>query len=408
MTNYKGHFRKSLLGGFLVATTAFSAVNLVNIQALHAQAPAQAPQAMPVSVEVIEPKAVSLWNEFSGRITPVDVAIIRPQVSGKIMEIKFENGAHVKKGDVLFVIDPRTYDAAVKQAKAALASARNAYGLAVKESQRAKELIKSNAISKRVYDERTSAAMVAKAQVDVAQAALDAAQINLDYTNVVAPISGKVGRAEITVGNLVDMNAAPILTSVVAEDSVYADFDVDEKTYLQTIAGKPAEGKLSVPVKLSVPSLPDAEYEGVIQSFDNHIDPSSGTIRARAVFENKDQMLVPGMYVSVKMGSASDEKKILVPEKFINTDQSRKFVLVLEENGSAGYRPVTLGESSEGMRVITSGLNAGDKLITESIMNVRPGMPVVEKPKEEAAESSAAPAENKGEMPAEDTLKEAH
>jgi len=366
---------------YFIIPVVFGLCVLAFIKPINAQpAQGESPPSMPVSIEVIAPKKVQIWSEFSGRISAVDYVEIRPQVSGKIQEILFQNGAHVEKGAVLFVIDPRPYEAAFKQADAALNSAKTAYNLANKEVVRAKELIKTNAISQRIYDERVSASLVAKAHVEEAQAAVDYAQINLDYTKVIAPISGQVSRAEITLGNLVDANAAPILTSIVSNDGVYADFDVDEKTYVKALKeGRIQGGELEKTlVKLTIPSVPDAEFEGVLQSFDNRINPSSGTIRARAFFPNKERILVPGMFVSVKMGSPSHEEKIMISESHIGTDQNRKFVLVVDE-GIASYRPVTLGESSGGERVITSGLNAGDELITEGLMKVYPGTPVVAK-----------------------------
>lgn len=368
---------KLFFGAILAAGILFAAVSFMpgSSDAQETADVPQAPQAMPVTVEAVRARNVQIWREFSGRIQAVDYVEIRPQVSGKITEIKFNGGARVKTGDVLFVIDPRPYQAAVNKSQAALDSANNTYSLAEKEVVRARELIKTNAISKRQYDERVSARLVALSDVEAAKAALEQAQINLDYTNVTAPISGKTSRAEITLGNLVEAGN-PVLTSIVSDEGVYADFEVDEKTYLENIR-QMSGGVQKIAVKLSIPSLPDQKYEGFIHSFDNRINPSTGTIRARAYFPNTDRMLIPGMFVTVSMGSPTDEKKIMVSERVISTDQNRKFVLVVDDNSVASYRPVTLGETTGGERVVLTGLQEGDRVITEGLMHIRPGMPVV-------------------------------
>jgi membrane fusion protein, multidrug efflux system len=335
---------------------------------------------MPVVVETVHPKSTQIWKDFSGRIKAVDYVEIRPQVSGTITEIKFVDGARVNKGDILFVIDPRPYDAALRGAQASMQTAKDQLNLADKELVRAKELIKTNAISKRIYDERASARQVAASQLDAAQAAVEQAQINLDYAYVKAPVSGYTSRAEVTLGNLVDSVSAPILTSIVSDSGVYADFEVDEKTYLQNIRkdSGPDVASANVDVQIVISSLSERIYKGKIHAFDNRIDPASGTIRARAFFANEDKMLLPGMFVNVKMGSQADKKIILVSEKAIGTDQNRKFVMIADK-GKAAYRPVTLGASSNGYREILSGLGEGDQVIIEGLMHIRPDMPVAPK-----------------------------
>lgn len=353
-------------------------------------AEAQAPQAMPVTVETVTSKPIQIWNDYSARLEAVDFAEIRPQVSGTITEVKFEDGQMVEKGDVLFVIDPRPYQATVNQAKAELRVAKNQSSFSLKELRRAKELIKTDAVSERVLDERQNAHNIAVATVKAVEARLRSAEINLDYAHIKAPISGRVSRAEIKEGNLVEAGGnAPVLTSIVSKQKVYADFEVDEKSYLKYVrnSAKNVSEEHSIPVKLSL-SGDDVEYEGFIQSFDNQIDVSSGTIRARALFNNEDGALLPGMFASVKMGTPSSEDQILIGERAIGTDQSRKFVYVIDDNGMVEYRVVTIGESMDGQRVITSGLNDGDQVITEGIIRIRPGMPVVPKNSEQPVELS--------------------
>lgn len=338
------------------------------------------PQAMPVKVIEARPEKVEIWKDYSGRINAVDYVEIRPQVSGTITQVAFTDGQYVKKDEVLFVIDKRPYEAAVRQADAMLQTKRNQYGLADKELVRANELIKTDALSRRVYDERKSARQVALSQVEEAKAALEQAQINLDFATIKAPVSGFTSRAEVTLGNLVSMANPPVLTSIVSDSGVYADFEIDEKSYLQYVHG--AKGDIAV--KLIIPNLDDKEYEGKIHAFDNRINPESGTIRARAFFPNQDGALIPGMFVSVKVGSPTSEEKIMVDDSLIGTDQNRKFVMTVDANNIATYNAVELGEASRGRRVILSGLKAGDKVIAERLMMIRPGMPVAPMSEEEA------------------------
>lgn len=350
---------------------------------------------MPVSITVIEPKPVRIWREFPGRLSAVDYAEIRPQVSGRIQEIRFQDGQMVEAGDVLFVIDPRPYETALDQAKALLEGARSHYALAEKELQRAEELIKTNAISKRIYDERANGKRLASAEIEGAKAQVEKAKIDLDYAYVKAPISGKTGRAEMTVGNLVQAGpSAPLLTSIVSNEGIYADFEVDEQTYLAHIwAGQQsAMGPMQpekIPVEIILRGDGDQVLEGFIHSFDNRIDPSSGTIRARALFENKDGALLPGMFAKIRLGGASEDEQIVLTEKAISTDQNRKFVYVVGDDNMVAYREVQLGENTGGNRVILSGLNAGDRVIDDGIIKIRPGMPV--KPMEKNAPDAEMP-----------------
>ncbi len=325
---------------------------------------------------------IQIWKDFSGRLQAVDFVEIHPQVSGSIHEIRFQDGQLVNKGDILLVIDPSPYEAAAAQAGADLQAAKNQLALAQKEMDRAEDLIKTEAISKRIYDERQNTAKVAKSAVDSAAARLREAQIDIDRAYVKAPISGRISRAELTVGNLVQAGlTAPLLTTIASNEGIYADFEVDEKTYLQNVysTAKDREEQIKVPVEMILKSAGDVTYKGVIQSFDNHIDTASGTIRARAYFDNKEGALLPGMFVNVRLGSPSNEEQILVSEKAVGTDQDRKFVYVVDKDSKVTYREVTLGNSIDGRRVVLNGLNEGDKVIVEGIMKVHPDMVVTTK-----------------------------
>ena len=333
-----------------------------------------------VTVVRLETPAVSPFAEFSGRINAVDYAEIRPQVSGRITEIRFHDGEHVNAGDVLLVIDPRPYQAAVDKAQADLQTAMNNAKFAKVERDRGSQLVKSNYLSQETFDQRTNADEVAKAAVQFAQAALETAQINLDYAYVKAPISGRVSRAEITLGNLVGAPGSqpPVLTSIVSDNGAYADFEVDEQTYLGNVRnyGQSHEEQQKIPVDVVVRGG-DHVYRGHIYSFDNRIDSGSGSIRARARFDNADGSLIPGMFVSVRMGSGAIDDALLVPESAIGNDQSKRFVFVVGDGNKAEYRTVELGPQIDGNRVIRTGLKVGDRVILDRLQRLAPGAPVV-------------------------------
>jgi multidrug efflux system membrane fusion protein len=340
-----------------------------------------APAAVAVTVAEVEAQVVRPFAEFSGRINAVDYAEIRPQVSGRITEIRFHDGEHVNAGDVLMVIDPRPYQAAVDKTQADLQTAINNAKFAKAERDRGSQLVKSNYLSQETFDQRTNADEVAKAAVQSAQAALETAQINLDYAYVKAPISGRVSRAEITLGNLVGSPGAlpAILTSIVSDNGVYADFEVDEQTYLNNVRnyGQSQQEQERIPVDVVGRGSEARVYRGHIYSFDNRIDTGSGSIRARARFENADGGLIPGMFVSVRMGSGVVDDAILVPESAIGNDQSKRFVFVVGNGNKAEYRSVELGPQIDGNRVVLTGLKAGDRVILDHLQRLAPGAPVV-------------------------------
>ena len=361
----------------LLGATALGGIHMFSQPSVADEAHASAqPPAMEVTVNVIKPQDIQIWKNFSGHVVAVNQADIKPQVNGRITEIRFIDGQYVNKGDILIVIDPRPYEARLNQAKASLEAAQTQAALAEKEYNRAVNLIKTNAISQSVLDERTNNWKSSKAAVEGAKAAVESAAIDLDYAYVKAPISGKISRAEITEGNLVQAGAnAPLLTSIVADEQVYVDFEVDERTYIRSVQSGANMGHGPIPVRLSMQSS-TTEYEGMVHSFDNRINAASGTIRARAIFANQNGALLPGMSVNVLMGEAKGDKKILVSERAIGTDQDRKFVYIVNGDNTAKYREVQIGESINGQRVILAGLQPGEKIITEGLVRIRPGMPV--------------------------------
>jgi multidrug efflux system membrane fusion protein len=308
----------------------------------------------------------------------VDSADVRPEVAGRITEIRFKDGQTVHAGDVLFVIDPRPYEAAVAKAKADLATAVSNAQLARTEFDRAKKLLDAQAVARAYYDQRVNQQGVAAAAIQSARAVLAQAELDLDHAYVKAPIDGRVGRAEITVGNLVQTQSAPLLTSIVSSDGIYADFDVDEQTYLRSVRAHAAtlaqEQKL--PVQLTLQGDAAHVYDGTIESFDNKIETGTGTIRARARFANADGALVPGMFASVRLWAAEPRKTILVPEDAVSSDQSKRFVFVVTPANKASYREVTLGQEIDGKRVVLSGLHSGEKIIIDGVQRVQPGTSV--------------------------------
>ena len=365
-------FKAATLICTVMATTALFSTSFIDNTFAAESAPAAAPQAMPVDVVIVEQHPIRLWKEFSGRLTAVDFVEIRPQASGLITEIKFKDGQLVNKGDVLYVIDPRPLQAIVDQKKAELMSAKDRYDFSVKEYKRTLDLIDKKMVAQQVLDDRINNKQVAESSVKQAEAELSAAEINLNYAYVKAPISGRVSRTELTVGNLVSNGSnAPLLTSIVANEQIYADFEVDEQTYLRFRAKHSAEN--TNPVELQIEDG-DMVYQGVIQSFDNKIDPKSGTIRARAIFDNPDSALLSGMYARLKLGSQSEKESILISERAIGTDQNRKFVYVVNAENKTAYREIVIGDSINGSRIVRSGLNVGDKVIVRGLMRIRPDM----------------------------------
>ncbi len=377
MPSVKSNRKIVIKTAVLIALAIASTGIYINQQRADADTPETKPlQAMPVTANVVKAAPIQLWKEFSARMAAVDFAEIRPQVSGKIIEVRFNDGESVSKGDILFVIDPRPYEAAVKQAKAELNAAENDARHTQKEFQRAKGLIKTQSISARIYDERENAAIIAQTSVEAAKARLIRAQIDVDHAFVKAPFAGRISRAEITTGNVVESGPnAPLLTSIVSSDGIYADFDVDEQTYLTNIRSvvKSQKNEKKIPVKLSL-GRGKYFYEGFIHSFDNRINTASGTIRARAYFSNEDSALLPGMFGQLQLGSAIRQEHILVDEKAIGTNQDRKFVYIVDDNSKVAYREVTLGENLHGKRIITKGLKDGDTVITEGLIRMRPGL----------------------------------
>ncbi len=364
------------------------------------KAPA-APSLQAVTVAPVPEREISEWDEFTGRLEAVDQVEIRPRVSGYIQRVTFTEGREVRKGEVLFQIDPRPYQAELDRAQAELDRAKSAAALAANDVRRADPLVKAQAISREEYDSRTSAEAQGGASVKAAEAAVETARLNLEWTRVRSPISGRVSNALVTPGNLVEAGQpATLLTTVVSLDPMYVYFDSDEQTYLR-YAGRARnngsnwrDGKLVV--HLGLANEEGYPHEGRLDFVDNQIDPNTGTIRTRAVFSNKSRALTPGLFARVKLVGDHKRKALLVRDAAIGTDQDRKFVLVVGPGDSLVYRPVVAGRLVDGLRIIDSGLQPNEKVVVNGLMRVRPGMKVAPTLSEMTAADSAAPAAGQG------------
>lgn len=339
-------------------------------------APAPAP-AIPVTVADVKPSSVTTWQEFSGRLEAVDRVQIRPRVAGTIQEVHFREGGLVSAGDRLVTIDPAPYAAAVAQAEGIVASARARLELATTELERGNALLSRKTISESEVAQRQSARAEAQATLQSAEAALKIAQLNLDYTEIKAPIAGRVGRLEVTTGNLVSAgDAGQRLTTLVSVDPIYASFDAGEELVTSILADLPVKDGLraldEVPVEIS--TLADgAAVRGKLQLVDNEVSATSGTIRLRAVFDNPDGRLIPGQFVRVRLGQPKPQEHLLVSEQAIGSDQDKKFVLIVDDANTVAYRQVALGAAIDGQRIVESGLAAGDRVVVNGLQRIRPG-----------------------------------
>ncbi|MBR1121325.1 efflux RND transporter periplasmic adaptor subunit [Bradyrhizobium lablabi] len=376
-----GRFRRVLVGLVLVGAVAVAGSMLTgryfHNAAQATQNAAVAEAAVAVTVAVVEPRSTSLWDDFSGRLEAVNRVELRPRVAGAIQSTNFTEGELVKAGDVLFKIDPAPYAAEVDKAEAQLEAARARVVFTASELERGAQLVGNNVVTRRDYDQRDNAHREAVASVKAAEATLQTARLNLGYTEVRAPVDGRVGKIEVTVGNLVAAGtASPVLTSLVSVNPIYGSFDADEDVVLRAIGsiadagGK--RGKLDqIPVEMSTSS--GATVKGRIQLIDNQVNGQSGTIRVRATFDNEDGRLIPGQFARLRMGQPKQQTLVMVDERAIGTDQDKKFVLVVGPDNRALYRPITLGGSVEGLRIVTSGLNSGDRVVVNGLQRVRPG-----------------------------------
>lgn len=336
-----------------------------------------APAAPATVVDVAEVVSHSVidWQSYSGRLEAVDRVEIRPLVPGTLTAVHFKDGNLVKKGDVLFTIDQRPYAAEVARAQAQLAGADARAAYTASDLARGERLLADNAIARRDFEEKQNAAREAAANLQMAQASLRTARLNLEYSRITAPVSGRISRAEITPGNLVAVGSnAPPLTTLVSVSRMYASFDVDEQSFLKYVNPARANGEgAQVPVHLGLANEDSYSREGKIASVDNRVDTSSGTIRLRAVFDNADGMLLPGLYARIRLGGGASHPAVLIDEKAIGTDQDKRFVLVVDADNRTAYREIRVGANHNGLREVTSGLKTGERIVVNGLQRVRPG-----------------------------------
>ena len=361
-------------GTSLVATLAGLALSVAACST-----PKPVTQAPEVTVAPAVDREVSDWNEFTGHFEPVQSVDVRPRVSGFIQHVSFPEGAFVKRGDVLLTIDARPYRAEVSRAEAMLEQAKTREDLAKQELDRAKRLVSTQAISREELDARTSGVAETSAAVRAASAALETARLNLEWTTVRAPISGRVGRAEITEGNLVQAGAPSptLLTTIVSLDPIYVYFDSDEQAYLKYVGARGAGGVKSVQIGLADET--GFPHDARLDFVDNRLDRSAGTIRVRAVLPNPNHAFTPGLFARVRLAGGERRQSTVVQDQAIGTDQDRKFVLVLKADSTIEYRPITVGRVVDGLRVVQDGLKPGENVVINGLLRVRPGMKVTAK-----------------------------
>jgi membrane fusion protein, multidrug efflux system len=345
---------------------------------------AAAPPAPPVTVAQPVKRTVTDWDEFTGRFDAVEEVQVRPRVGGFVNSVEFQDGAIVRAGELLYVIDPRPFEAVAEQADGQLSDARAKVELAKRELDRGLNLVQTSAVSEQVVDQRRQALQAAHAAEVQAEGALKAAKLNIEFTHVLAPITGRVSRHLVSPGNLVqgsDTGTSTLLTSIVSLDPIYIYFDMDEATYIKNsklwFEGKrPSSRDTPNPVQITLSGETKPSHEGTINFLDNRLDVSTGTLRSRAVIKNTDLSILPGQFGRVRLIGSAPYDTLLIPDTAIATDQSRKIVFVVKPDDTVEARPVTLGPLDEGLRVVREGLKAEDRVIVDGIQRARVGAKV--------------------------------
>ena len=375
-----GHLAgRQWLGLFLVSAAAVATA--IGCARTEAQ---PAPQGPPrVSVANVVDREITEWDEFTGRLEPVESVDVRPRVSGYVAAVRFKEGAIVQKGDPLFQIDDRPFLAEVDRLRAELMRARATVQRGASELQRAERLRAENAMSLEEHDRRAAFAAEATAQVAATEAALRAVELNLEFTRVTSPIAGRVSRALVTEGNVVSSGPgeATLMTTVVSLDPIHAHFDADERILLRYNATARSAGKRNavdarLTIQMALANEQGFPREGVLDFLDNRLDAASGTIRGRAAFRNRDGELTPGLFVRLRVAGGGTTHALLVQDRAIGTDLDKKFVLVVGPDSTIQYRAVTLGPVVDGLRVVRTGLDKGDRVVVNGLQRVRPGAKV--------------------------------
>jgi RND family efflux transporter MFP subunit len=360
--------------------------------------PSDAPAPKPPTVSVAKPirKTVTDWDEFTGRFEATDEVDIRARVSGYLQTVAFKDGAIVKKGDLLFVIDPRPYEAALKRSQAQLASAQAKVTQSTRDLGRSQELLKAGNVAATVNDQRFSEARQAQAEVEGAEAAIQSDQLNLEFTHITAPMTGRISRKLVSEGNLVTGgDAATPLTTIVSLDPIHFYFDADELSYLkyQRLSReglRPSSRDVANPVMIATSDETEFTHEGRMDFVDNSLDKDTGTMRGRALVPNPNYQFTPGQFGRVHLLGSAPYEALLIPDEAVGTDQSRKVAYVLGPNNVVQAHEIKLGRLFDGLRAVTDGLKADDTVVIGGLQRIRVGSPVT--PQEKPIEAKAAPA----------------
>nr|WP_246657984.1 efflux RND transporter periplasmic adaptor subunit [Afipia massiliensis] len=347
--------------------------------------PAQQPAASAPPVTVAQPtkRTVTDWDEFTGRFEAIQQVQIRARVTGFVTGVEFKDGAFVKTGDLLYVIDPRQYEAAAEQARAQLADAKAKIELAERELARAEQLIKTQAVAETIVDQRRQQLESAQAAVLQAEGALRRAELDVEFTKIKSPIDGRVSRHLVTVGNLVQgsESGATLLTSIVSLDPIHVYFDMDESIYLKNNrlwfeGRRPSSRDTPNPVQIILSGETKPSREGTMDFLDNRLDIGTGTLRGRALVPNQDLSILPGQFARVRVIGSAPYEALLLPDTAIASDQSRKIVFVVKDDDTVEAKPVTLGPIDGGLRVVREGLLPDDRVIVEGLQRARIGAKV--------------------------------
>ena len=362
----------------MIASLRIATFGILGISLVACREPQQAPPTPQVTVAPAIGRDVAEATEFTGHFESTNAVDVRPRVGGFVDRVGFVEGAMVRQGDPLFTIDARPYEAEVARAEAALEQAKTRKQLADSELERAQRLVSTQAISREELDSRVSGRAEGDAAIHAAEAALKLARLNLEWTVVRAPISGRVGRAEVTAGNVVQAGAPSptLLTTIVALDPIYVYFDSDEQAYLKQMR---LTGTPTTPVQIGLVNETGFPHEGKLDFVDNRVDQAAGTVRVRAVLPNPGHQFAPGLFARVRLASNERHAATLIQDQAVGTDQDRKFVLVLKADSTVEYRPITLGPIVDGLRAVRTGLAPGEQVVINGLMRVRPGMKVVAK-----------------------------